>query len=170
MASRSIIWRSRRLRQIIDTVCETLTNHDIFVITESNNCFFHSITEFFFKEYLRFICIFATLVMDSGFKTLKLRAKERNNSQHCWPNNVGSCCVRWHKGKSLNGFTLLRNKSQQHATTCNRVCKRTQPTTCNIHQCCVRFDGASMKTALCPLHPCRSIWSQIFNAFTLVCF
>ena len=120
MASRSIIWRSRRLRQVIDTVRETLTNHDIFVITESNNCFFsfdHRVF-FFFNEYLRFICISATLVMDSGFKTLKLRAKERNNSQHCWPNNVGSCCVRWHKGKSLNGFTFLRNKSQQHATGC----------------------------------------------------
>ena len=138
-----------------------------FVITESNNCFFIRSPSFFFFS---FICISATLVMDSGFKTLKLRANERNNSQHCWPNNVGSCCVRWHKGKSLNGFTLLRNKSQQHATKCNRVCKRTQPTTCNIQQCCVRFDGASMKTALCPLHPCRSIWSQIFNASTLVCF
>ena len=135
-----------------------------FVITESNNCFFiRSPSFFFFKNIF-------VLVMDSGFKTLKLRANERNNSQHCWPNNVGSCCVRWHKGKSLNGFTLLRNKSQQHATTCNRVCKRTQPTTCNIQQCCVRFDGASMKTALCPLHPCRSIWSQIFNSSTLVCF
>ena len=25
---------------------------------------------------------------------LKLRAKGRNNSQHCWVNNVGRCCVR----------------------------------------------------------------------------
>ena len=141
-----------------------------FLIPESNNCFFFRSPGFFFKECLRFICISATLVMDSGFKTLKLRANERNNSQHCWPNNVGSCCVRWHKSKSLNGFTLLHNKSQQHAATCNRVCKRIQPTTCNIQQCCVRFDGASMKTALCPLHPCRSIWSQIFNSSTLVCF
>ena len=25
---------------------------------------------------------------------LKLSANGRNNSQHCWPNNFGSCCVR----------------------------------------------------------------------------
>ena len=39
----------------------------------------------------------------------------RNNSQHCWRNNVGSCCVRLHaasrslhfSGGLYSGFTLL---------------------------------------------------------------
>ena len=26
----------------------------------------------------------------------------RNNSQHCWPNNVGSCCARLHAALGLN--------------------------------------------------------------------
>ena len=47
-----------------------------------------------------------------------LRANGRNNSQ-----------VRLHVDKSLTGFKLWAtapNNTQQHATTCNRVCKRTQ--------------------------------------------
>ena len=32
-------------------------------------------------------------------------------------------------GEKFNWFQTLRNNSQQHATTCNRVCKRTQPVT-----------------------------------------
>ena len=31
-----------------------------------------------------------------GVVGLKLRAIERNNSQHCWPNNFGSCSIRLH--------------------------------------------------------------------------
>ena len=34
-------------------------------------------------------------------------------------------------GEKFNWFQTLRNNSQQHATTCNRVCKRTQPVTSN---------------------------------------
>ena len=41
-----------------------------------------------------------------------------NNQQHCWANNVGSCCVRLYVAKSLTGFKL-------GATTRNRVWKRT---------------------------------------------
>ena len=50
---------------------------------------------------------------------MKLRAKARKNvnSQHCWANNVRSCCVR--------NNTL----SRQHAT--DRVCKRTKHVTSN---------------------------------------
>ena len=43
---------------------------------------------------------------------MKLRANTRKNSQHCWANNVRSCCVR----------------SQQHATTCNRQGVQTDAT------------------------------------------
>ena len=130
-------------------------------------------------------------------RKVKLPAKERNNSQHCWANKVVSCCVRVGSGvqrdataptktmlgpavyrrekdtdhktsmrvraltmleelcitdPTLLGYAsaitqqkkfwellaqkfywcqTLRNNSQQHATTCNRVCKRTQHMTTN---------------------------------------
>ena len=34
----------------------------------------------------------------------------RNNSQHCWRNNVGSCCVRLHAALDMNAFV-----SRKHA-------------------------------------------------------
>ena len=37
---------------------------------------------------------------------LKLSANGRNNSQHCWPNIVRSCCVRLHVAKRLIRFKL----------------------------------------------------------------
>ena len=49
----------------------------------------------------------------------KLRANGCNNSQHCWPNNVGRCCVRLHVAKSSTGFklwTTTPNNAQQYAT------------------------------------------------------
>ena len=55
-----------------------------------------------------------------------LRSNGRNNSKHCWPKNVGSYCVRLSVAKSLTGFKFFRSNSQQHPSTCNRVCKRTQ--------------------------------------------
>ena len=30
----------------------------------------------------------------------------RNNSQHCWRNNVGSCCVRLHTTANIHATTL----------------------------------------------------------------
>ena len=50
------------------------------------------------------------------------------------PNLVGTCCVCLHVAKSLTGFklcTITPNNTQQHATACNRVCKRTQHVTYN---------------------------------------
>ena len=38
-----------------------------------------------------------------------------------FPNNVGSCCVRFHAAKSLTGFklcTTIPNNTQQHSTGC----------------------------------------------------
>ena len=119
-------------------------------------------------------------------RKVKLPAKERNNSQHCWANKVVSCCVRVGSGVQTDATTpntvrtcsasawdewpqpcwnsyalriqhcwvtlrrsknkkkfwellaqkfyccqTLRNNSQQHATTCNRVWKRTQHMTTN---------------------------------------
>ena len=55
-----------------------------------------------------------------------LRSKGRNNSKHCWPNNVESYCVRLNIAKRLTGFNFFRNNSQQLPSTCNRVCERTQ--------------------------------------------
>ena len=36
---------------------------------------------------------------------VRLRANERNNSQHCWRNNVGSCCVRVGSGVQTDATT-----------------------------------------------------------------
>ena len=70
-------------------------------------------------------------------------ANGHNNSQHCWPNNVGSCCVHLHMAKSLISFKLCAttpNNTQQHcnniATTCNRVCQWTQHVTFNNVESC----------------------------------
>ena len=60
--------------------------------------------------------------------TFRLHAE---NSQHCWPTMLGvvaSVCTCLKVGYR---FQTLRNSSQQHATTCNRVCKRTQHVTSN---------------------------------------
>ena len=54
-----------------------------------------------------------------------------NNSPHCWPNNVGSCCVRVSSGVQTDATTP--NNTKLHVTTCNRVCKRAQHT-CNFQQ------------------------------------
>ena len=45
---------------------------------------------------------------------LKLRANGRNNSQHCWPKNVGSCCVRLHVAK---GIRCIHHYTSLHITT-----------------------------------------------------
>ena len=46
------------------------------------------------------------------------------------PNIVGQQC--WEVlAQKFDRFQTLRNNSQQHATTCNRVCKRTQHLTSN---------------------------------------
>ena len=36
---------------------------------------------------------------------LRMRANERNDSQHCWRNNVGSCCVRVGSGVQTDAAT-----------------------------------------------------------------
>ena len=68
--------------------------------------------------------------------SLQLRENGRNNSQHCWPNIAGSCCVRLHVAKSLNGFKLC-------TTTCNSECKQTRHVTSNNV-------GSCWPTMLCP--------------------
>ena len=49
--------------------------------------------------------------------SIKQSEKPRGKrTQHCWPNFVGSCCVRLHVAKTFDRFQTLRNNSQQHAT------------------------------------------------------
>ena len=50
----------------------------------------------------------------------KLRANGCNDCHHCWPNNVGRCCVRLHVAKRSTGFKFwtitpltTRNNMQQ---------------------------------------------------------
>ena len=59
------------------------------------------------------------------------------------PNFVGPKITEQKKcwellAKKFDRFQTLRNNSQQHATTCNRVCKRTQHVTSNNVGSCWR--------------------------------
>ena len=65
---------------------------------------------------------------------IKLRTNGGNNSQHCWPNNVGSCGVLFHVAKSLTGGFKL------YATTHNNMQQgvQTDATCGNIQQCQLR--------------------------------
>ena len=51
------------------------------------------------------------------------------------PNNAGSCRPTMlrpiARGYTFDRFQTLRHNTQQHSTTCNRVCKRTQHVTSN---------------------------------------
>ena len=49
--------------------------------------------------------------------------------------------------EKFDRFQTLRNNTQQHPTTCNRVCKRTQHVTSNnVGSCCVCLHGAKSLT------------------------
>ena len=59
---------------------------------------------------------------------LKLCAKGRNNSQHCWANNVGRCCVRVGDGVQTDATTpnnlrtcSTRRKDTTHETFLNTL-------------------------------------------------
>ena len=59
--------------------------------------------------------------METSATQVKLRANGSDNSQHCWRNNVVSCCIRLHVAKILTGFKFCattHNNTQQHATGC----------------------------------------------------
>jgi len=75
-------------------------------------------------------------------KAVKLRANGRNNSQHCWPNNAGRCCVRLHVSKRLTGFKLSAKTPNNTQTEC------ATDTKCNIQRCweLLANDAASVCT------------------------
>ena len=54
-----------------------------------------------------------------------------HNSQHCWPNDVESCCVHLHIAESLSSFKLCATTPNNITTKCNRMCQRTQHVTFN---------------------------------------
>ena len=91
------------------------------------------------------IWLSVSLVWTPSGLRVKLRPKERNNSQHCWPNSVGSWYVHLHGPKRLNGFKLC-------ATTPNNMQQGVQTdATCNIQQ---RWEllakkGAPVYTGIC---------------------
>ena len=49
--------------------------------------------------------------------SLSLCATAHDNSQHCWPNNVESCCVHLHTAKGLTSFKLCATTPNNIATT-----------------------------------------------------
>ena len=89
-------------------------------------------------------------------KWLRLRANGRNNPQQCWEllaNSVASVCT---------GLKLwpVSNFAQQHPTTCNRVCKRTQHVTSNNV-------GSCWPTMLPPFARGFTFWDQ--SIYSLNC-
>ena len=52
------------------------------------------------------------------------------------PYIVGIFCFRLHVAKGFDRFQTLRNNSQQHVMTCNRMCKQTQQVTPNNFGSC----------------------------------
>ena len=79
-----------------------------------------------------FVCVCVCgYVISCCLFSLSLRENGRNNSQHCWPNNIGSCSVPLHVPYRLTGFKL-------NATTRNNMQQGVQTdATCNIQQCWV---------------------------------
>ena len=71
--------------------------------------------------------------MYSVYSSLRLRAYRRNNSQLCWELLA----------EKFDRFQTLRKNTQEHQTTCNRVCKRTQHVASNNF-------GSCWPTMLCP--------------------
>ena len=63
-----------------------------------NNCFFLSIRSFTLRIYSASqrqpISIHRLVVYNYTCVVARSHVKLRTNSQHCWANNVGSCCVR----------------------------------------------------------------------------
>ena len=53
-----------------------------------------------------FVCVCVCgFVISYCLFSLSLRENGRNNSQHCWANNVGSCCVRVGTGVQTDATT-----------------------------------------------------------------
>ena len=70
--------------------------------------------------------------------TLLRYALEITEQKKCWQ----------FLAQMFDRFQSLRNNSQQHATSCNRVCKRTQHVTSNATMLRPFARGL-----ICPLHP-----------------
>ena len=78
---------------------------------------------------------------DTTHKSLLTMRNERARPQKCWKscaNGSNIIALRFGDQKcwellaeKFDRFQTLRNNTQQHPTTCNRVCKRTQNVTSN---------------------------------------
>jgi len=67
------------------------------------------------------VSIFVTSTISEEGSGLKPDANVFNNSQHCWPNNGGSCCVSLPIAKTLTSFKLYATPPttrNQHTTGC----------------------------------------------------
>ena len=82
------------------------------------------------------------------------------------------CCIRLHRAKSLTGFKLRNNNTQQHPTTYGRVCKRTQLVSSNNVGSCWStmlrpFCWTSPKTPLKLFEPLSGHYLTKKNSTTL---
>ena len=84
---------------------------------------------------------------DTSPKTLEIMCNARAWPQQCWRscaiNGIQHCCATLRRSRNKRNVESgwLRswagsNFAQQHATTCNRVCKRTQHVTSNNFESC----------------------------------
>ena len=105
---------------------------------------------------------------------LKLRAKGRNNSQHCWANNVGRCCVRVGDGMQTDATTpnnlrtcSTRGKDTTHETFLNTLILSWRVRGPNNVGRAVQTDPTLLRYAstITEQKKCWELFAQKFNPF-----
>ena len=105
---------------------------------------------------------------------LKLCAKGRNNSQHCWANNVGRCCVRVGDGMQTDATTSdnlrtcsTRGKDTTHETFLNTLILSWRVRGPNNVGRAVQTDPTLLRYAstITEQKKCWELFAQKFNSF-----
>ena len=105
---------------------------------------------------------------------LELRAKGRNNSQHCWANNVGRCCVRVGDGMQTDATTSnnlrtcsTRGKDTTHETFLNTLVLSWRVRRPNNVGRAVQTDPTLLRYAstITEQKKCWELFAQKFNPF-----
>ena len=102
-----------------------------------NNCFFLSIRSFTLRIYSasqRRRSVHRLVVTNYTCVIARSHVKLRTNSQHCWANNVGSCCVR--VCSDLQTHAKIPNIVAQQCWELFRPCLQWFTNGCNNSQQC----------------------------------
>ena len=102
---------------------------------------------------------------------LRLRANGRNNSKHCCA--IVAVITEQKKcwellAETFDRFQTLRDNTQQHPTTCNRECKRTQHVTSNnVAPVCTGLKTGNLSKVLSVATPTSAVISAFKQALRL---